>query len=166
VAVLYSADGGDSWELVERGLPNNGSYLWTVPDVPSSEQAKVAIVLVESSDETGYVVDGVLGVSEDFTITTPVGVGNGPAAELAMRGVTPNPAVHQFRVSFSLKDTKPATLALYDIIGRQISSRSVENLGAGWHSVDLARGGLSPGVYVIRLTQDGKSLSRRAAFVR
>jgi len=166
VAILYSLDAGASWELVERGLPNTGSYLWTVPGVPSSDQAKVAIVLVESSDETGYLVDGVLGVSEDFTITTTVGVGDGPAAALALRGVTPNPATHHLRVSFSLKDTKPATLALYDIVGRKISSRRVDDLGAGWHTVDLAQGGLHAGVYVIRLTQDGKSLSRRAAFVR
>ena len=166
VAILYSLNGGDSWELAGHGLPNSGSYLWSVPDVTFSDQAEVAVVLVESADETGYIVNGVLGVSEDFTITTPVGVGNGPAAELALRGVTPNPAMHQLRVSFSLKDTKPATLALYDIIGRQITSRRVDGLGAGWHSVDLAQGGLRPGVYVIRLTQDGKSLSRRAAFVR
>ncbi|HET9325178.1 MAG TPA: T9SS type A sorting domain-containing protein [Candidatus Eisenbacteria bacterium] len=165
VAVLYSLDGGDSWELVERGLANTGSYLWTLTDTPPSDRAKVAIVLVESSDETGFIVDGALGVSEEFTITTPVGVGNRPAV-LALRGVTPNPATQHLRVSFSLKGTNPATLALYDISGRQISSRRVDGLGAGWHTVDLAQTGLSAGVYMIRLTQDGMSLSRRAAFVR
>ena len=166
VAVLYSLDGGDRWELVENGLANTGSYQWTMTDVASSDRAKVAVVLVEASDETGYVVTGALGVSQDFSITTPVGVGGGNKTMLALRGVTPNPAMHQLRVSFSLKDTKQATLALYDISGRQVSSQRVDGLGAGWHTVDLSRGGLPPGVYLIRLTQDGKSLSRRAAFVR
>ena len=74
VALLQSLDGGRSWSQIARGQPNTGSYNWSVPNV-STDQAKVAIVLVESADETGTLVDGVLGVSETFWIDALVGVG-------------------------------------------------------------------------------------------
>jgi len=39
-------------------------------------------------------------------------------------------------------------------------SQSVDVMGAGWHVVALGeRSRLSPGLYVIRLTQDGRSLT-------
>jgi len=54
--------------------PNTGSYDWTVPNV-GTDQAKVAVVLVESAEETGTIVDGVLGVSEAFSIRRAGGRG-------------------------------------------------------------------------------------------
>ena len=165
-ALLHSCDGGGTWSLIARGQPNTGSYDWTLPNV-QAQQAKVAVVLAESADESGNLVDGVLGVSEAFSIDGVVGVGDGGPAEFALRGVTPNPAHHELRVSFGLRDSKPATLALFDVSGRQLESRSVHEMGAGWHSVTFGgRGHLSAGLYLIRLTQEGRSLTTRAAVVR
>ena len=85
-ALLQSLDGGTTWSQIAHGQPNAGSYAWTVPAV-QTDQAKVAVVLVESADETGEIVEGVLGVSEAFAIETVVGVGEGPRAlALAVRG--------------------------------------------------------------------------------
>ena len=71
------------------------------------------------------------------------------------------------RVSFSLRGSKPATLSLFDVSGWQLESRRVEGMGAGWHSVTFGgRGHLSAGLYLIRLTQEGRSLTTRAAVVR
>jgi hypothetical protein len=166
VALLQSLDGGRSWSQIARGQPNTGSYNWSVPNV-STDQAKVAIVLVESADETGTLVDGVLGVSETFWIDALVGVGDGGPVQFALRGITPNPAQHELRVSFSLRDSKPATLTLFDVSGRQLVTRRVDEMGPGWHTVALGgRSNFPAGLYVIRLTQDGRSLTTRAAVVR
>ena len=166
VAVLHSLDGGATWSLIARGQPNTGSYDWTVPNV-GTDRAKVAIVLAESADETGNIVDGVLGVSEAFSIDALVGVDDRGPIQLALRGVTPNPAQHELQVSFSLGDSKAATLALFDVSGRPLAARRVDGMGPGWHTVSLGgRGNLSAGLYVIRLTQDGRSLTTRAAVVR
>lgn len=166
VAILYSGDDGATWNLVAHGLPNSGSYDWTASNT-GTEQAKIAVVLVESADETGYIVDGVLGVSQTFTIEAIVGVGDQGRAEFALNGISPNPAKGALRVSFSLKNSKPASLTLFDVTGRQIGSRRVDMLGPGRHSVTLGEGAsLRAGLYMIRLTQDGKSLTTRAALVR
>jgi hypothetical protein len=58
-------------------------------------------------------------------------------------------------------------LALFDVSGRQLAVRRVNGMGPGWHTVALGgRSNLPAGVYVIRLTQDGRSLTTRAAVVR
>ena len=101
VALLWSLDDGASWTLEANGIPNRGSYDWKVPAV-ASVRARVAVVLVESADATGYLVDGVLGVSEAFSIDALVGVGDGGPIQLALHGVTPNPARRELQVSFSL----------------------------------------------------------------
>jgi hypothetical protein len=57
VAVLSSLDDGASWTLVARDLTNTGSYEWTAPNV-NTGRARLAVVLVEASDPSGYLVDG------------------------------------------------------------------------------------------------------------
>jgi hypothetical protein len=141
--LLESLDGGRTWNLIVRGQPNTGSYDWTVPNLQTA-QAKVAVVLVESADETGYIVDGVLGVSEEFSIDSPVAVGTGGPAQFALWGVRPNPAHHELRVSFSLRDSKSATLALFDVSGRQLTMRRVDGMGPGWHTVELGGPSILP----------------------
>jgi len=166
VALLESLDGGSTWNLIVRRQPNIGSCDWTVPNLHTAH-AKVAVVLVESADETGDIVDGVLGVSEEFSIDSPVAVGTAGPAQFALRGVTPNPARHELRVSFSLRDSKSATLALFDVSGRQLAMRRVDEMGPGWHTLEVGGSRILPaGLYVIRLTQDGRSLTTRAAMVR
>jgi sugar lactone lactonase YvrE len=164
VGLLYSLDGGGTWNLIARGQPNRGSYDWTLPNV-QTDQAKV--VVVEPSDQTGSIADGVLAVSEAFSIDALVDVNDHGPAQLALRGITPNPAQNELHVSFSLSDSRAATLALFDVSGRQLSTRRVDGLGAGWHTVELGgRSSLPAGLYVIRLTQGGRSLTTRAAVVR
>jgi hypothetical protein len=169
VALLVSPDGGNTWSLVARGQPNTGSYDWTVPNV-QTDQAKVAVVLVESADSTGDVVDGVLGVSETFSIEGTVGVGDqGPAqVVLALRGATPNPAAGgRPWVEFSLRDGSPAKLELVDVTGRVLSTRQVGLLGPGTHALDLSEGGaLPPGIYFLRLTQGASEVRGRIAILR
>jgi len=169
VALLHSPDGGSTWSLIARGQPNTGSYDWTVPSV-QTDQAKVAVVLVEFADETGYIVDGVLGVSEMFSIAAVVGVGDlGPGEfALAIRGPTPNPAAEgRLRVEFALRDGSPARLELVDVAGRVLITRQVGSLGPGTHALDLSEGGaLRPGIYFLRLTQGGSEVRARVAVLR
>ena len=84
VGLRFSPDGGNTWSMIARGQPNTGSYNWTLPNV-QTDQAKVAVVLAESEDETGYIVDGVLGVSEAFSIETVLGLGDRGPGEMRWR---------------------------------------------------------------------------------
>jgi hypothetical protein len=85
----------------------------------------------------------------------------------ALDGARPNPAGRDLNVAFALPDGSAATLELLDLAGRRLRSVEVGSLGAGRHLVSL--GGtreLPGGVYLIRLTRDGRSFVSKAAVVR
>ncbi len=89
------------------------------------------------------------------------------AAGFALAGPSPNPSSDAMRVAFSLPAGAPARLELLDVAGRALVVRDVGTMGAGRHVVDLAEGKhFAPGVYLVRLTQGGRSLSARACVVR
>ena len=164
VAVLFSADDGATWNLVAHELPNAGSYLWTVPSA-GTDQGRIAVVLVESTDESGFEVNGVLGVSERFAIGAPLSAGEA-AVRLALRGPVPNPS-RSLSVSFALPDARPAVLAVYDVNGREVSRRQVGALGAGRHVVSVgAPGALTPGIYLVHLIRGDHRLVARAVVLR
>jgi len=174
VALLWSSDDGASWTLAATELPNSGSYQWRVPSA-STEQARVAVVLVGPGNDrgrrsgpegqSGFEVGGVLGVSDRFVIAAALGVGETRFA-LALQGSVPNPS-RNLSVSFTLPGAGLATLAVYDVSGREVSRREVGSLGAGRHVVTLgASGRLAPGIYLVRLIQADRRLVARAVVVQ
>lgn len=101
-----------------------------------------------------------------FSVCPTVGVGERGPARLAIRGAMPNPAKGELRVSLSLGDLAPATLEVFDVSGRQLAARRVEGMGPGWHTVTIGDPSRLPaGLYLVRLTQDGRSLTTRAVVV-
>jgi hypothetical protein len=151
VAVFFSSDDGATWTLVAGELPNTGNYVWSVP-ITATDQARIAVVLMESADESGFDVNGVLGLSERFAISSLLGAGGGNLG-FALHGASPNPN-RGLRVTFSLANAAPATLAVYDVSGREVSVQQVGRLGAGLHAVSVAAQGTLPcGVYLVHLRQ-------------
>ena len=168
VALLSSLDAGTTWTLEASDLPNVGSHPWSVPNV-STTQARVAVVLVESADETGYLVNGVVGTSGTFSIGSVTAVGEEPGtkAQFALRVVRPNPTRDELRVSFGLPDARAARIEVFDVSGRRVAAREVGGFGPGFHTITMdARRELPSGVYLVRLTQAGKKLTTRAVVVR
>jgi hypothetical protein len=165
VAVLFSSDDGATWNLVAQDLANTGSYLWTVPSA-GADQARIAVVLVESADQSGYEVDGVLGVSDRFIVSPLLGVG-GATLRFALQGAVPNPS-RGLNVNFSLANAEPATLAVFDVSGREVSVYQVGSLGAGRHSVSVGgvSGTLAPGVYLVHLVQGSHQYVTRAILIQ
>jgi hypothetical protein len=153
VDIYYSSSGGEAWALEAQGVPNTGSYAWTAPG-NSTYRGRVAVVM-----------NNVAGFSGEFSINGTVGVGDPGAVAFALKGVTPNPAKSDMNVQFSLPDGKRATLSLFDVSGRRVASRDVGSLGAGRHTVNLAKQ-LPAGLYLVRLDREGASLTARAAVVR
>ena len=56
-----STDGGVSWTTMEQGLPDTGSYTWTIPD-ESTVEARVRATVHDANDMSGY------STSMDFSI--------------------------------------------------------------------------------------------------
>jgi hypothetical protein len=108
----------------------------------------------------GQVQQGRLVIGGETWVTVPKSV------ELSVR-VHPNPAPERGgQVAFSLSSEAPAILELLDVGGRRIWGEDVGHLGPGRHAVPL--GGLSPlrpGIYIIRLDQDGISIVSKVCVV-
>jgi hypothetical protein len=90
------------------------------------------------------------------------GEADGARTLLALR--PSNPVIGALTVSFSLESAAPAVLAVFDISGRQVLRREVGSSGPGWHSVRL--GDLPTGMYAVRLSQGGRSVSSRVVAIR
>ena len=114
----------------------------------------------------GYRLGIMEGDRESFHGETWVDVPAGAAFVLS--GARPNPSVGDgLWVRFALPTAEPAGLDLYDVNGRRVRSLDLGPLGAGGHELRLDRGApLSPGVYLLRLTQGARSLTARAVVLR
>jgi hypothetical protein len=88
-----------------------------------------------------------------------------PSVRFTLRGAVPNPALAGLQVAFTLPEAGPVRLALYDIGGRLVLERTTI-LGAGSHVTNLGSADLATGVYLVRLTHGGRSLTSRASVVR
>lgn len=164
VTLLSTFDEGATWNVEATNVPNNGTYRWTVPNVQSTH-ARLQVSLMVEEDETGPVNEVDVAESDDFVVlASPLDVVSGNA-EFALRGAVPNPS-RGLNVSFSLPNGAPATLAVYDVTGRQVSVRDVGALGAGRHTVSIAPAGRLPiGVYMIQLNQGARKLNSRAVII-
>jgi hypothetical protein len=91
-----------------------------------------------------------------------------PRPTFALLGARPNPVVDgRLTVSFSLSTVHASQIELLDIGGRVLRRVEVGTLGVGNHLVDMSPGTrMVPGVYFIRLTQDGRHLIQRVAVLR
>ncbi len=85
-------------------------------------------------------------------VSVPPGGGLSSPA-LALAGAQPVGDVARFRLE--LAETAPATLELFDVLGRRMSPRLDEVLTAGRHERELATRELAPGVYLARLRAGG-----------
>jgi hypothetical protein len=78
-----------------------------------------------------------------------------------------NPLAGPLRVTFTLPAAAPATLALFDVQGRVVITRDVGSLGVGRHSLDWSSSDrIASGIYLLRLTQGGQSVSTKVALLR
>jgi hypothetical protein len=88
------------------------------------------------------------------------------AAGLSLEEIRPNPSLSHSVVTFRLADAHPARLELVDVAGRLITRREVGALGPGPHSVEMKWGGVTPGVYWLRLMQNDREAARRLTVLR
>lgn len=142
---------------------------WTLLDSVTTD-AGGHVTYADTTVELGTAYTYRLGVIENggeqfrgqVTVLVPSGL------RLALRGVYPNPTdgSNAF-VGFTLAYATPATLEVFDLSGRLVHSQRLTGLAAATHVVPFT---LWPsarsGVYVVRLTQRGESLTSRITVVR
>jgi len=81
--------------------------------------------------------------------------------------VTSNPATGPLAVSFSLAARNAARIEMFDVRGQRVLTRDVGAFGRGAHRLEIGNAKDYPsGVYFVRLTQSGHSVSSRLVLVR
>ena len=136
-----------------------------IVDTNSSNDGTAA-TFCERINDGEHVPNGMVPVTTraiTYSIKPPVG----ETATLRFEGIHPSPARGAFTVDFSLKGEGPASLEVVDISGRRVLRQDLGGLGAGRHSLRSAEWApLASGVYVVRLSEAGRSLSRTISVVR
>lgn len=94
-------------------------------------------------------------------------IGITPPPGLVLESVRPNPSRNAFSLAFTLPDDAPALIELLDLAGRRLFERELGNLARGRHVAMLPEARALPaGVYLVRLSQNRRSITTRAVVVR
>jgi hypothetical protein len=101
------------------------------------------------------------------TLTDPVTVGRRGPDRLRLLGTSPNPARQRATVRYGVPAAieGDVRLRLYDVLGRRVRTVSA-GAESGRHRQTLDLGGLSPGVYVLRLRAGGATTTKKLTIVR
>ena len=99
------------------------------------------------------------------------GVETGPAkgpsvAGLALASAQPNPLSKSTSIAFSLPKSGNVDLAVFDISGRKVTTLAKGTMSAGSHEVSWNGANAPAGVYLYRLSFEGKTLTNRMVVVK
>jgi hypothetical protein len=91
--------------------------------------------------------------------------------ELVMASAVPNPFNPSTKISFTVPKRVRATLAVYDVEGKLVTTLVNESLDAGlkevtWHGKDARGNPVSTGVYFYRLTAGNRTLTKKMVLLK
>ena len=136
-----------------------GAYGAVVAFAPTKEGDVLALVQTSAFGPDGYVVRlrGVYATAADA-----------PAAphETALGVPFPNPTRGPVVVRFALDRPGPARLTIHDVLGREVAVVADGPHAAGPHEGALDASALTPGIYFVRLSAGGRSVTRPLTVVR
>ena len=107
--------------------------------------------------DSGYQI---LLISADDVMSGTVAIGEDPEGRLSLGTVAPNPSAARASVTVTLQEAGHATVAVYDLLGRQVATVLDRALAAGTASLDLEVGTLPAGTYMVRLSAGGATVVR------
>ncbi len=85
---------------------------------------------------------------------------------VTLAGTYPNPFSRNATVAFTLPESQQVTLAVYDVLGREVARLVDGKVEAGRHEAVLDGAGLPSGVYLVRLATGSVSQTERLTLVR
>lgn len=171
VDLHVSTDNGLNWDPIATGIANTGSYLWSVPESPTTE----ALVRVTAFDTQNQVIDQSDAV---FTISSNVDSGN-PSLAFAVKKPTPSPFASATSIGFDLPAAAagsvggawPVRVRIFNLAGRLVKTAVDAPLPPGPHSAlwdGRDENGLrqASGVYFIEVSTPAHSGRVRAVYLR
>ena len=161
--VTWGAPNGTAATLFRRA--GTGSYVNLGGVVADASDQIVYIDAAVTEGVTYSYRLGVTGFCQQFAAEQSVTIPTPSGPQLAIYDVRPNPTPDDINVTFTLASSAPATLALYDISGREIRRLDVTSSGPGGpHLVKLYSGPrLRSGIYFVQLSQGGSTKEKRVS---
>ena len=86
--------------------------------------------------------------------------------EFALHQNYPNPFNPQTTIKFSLPEAQRVNLSVYNMLGQQVLTLVDKELPAGYHTAKWYAGHIASGVYIYRLTSNGKSLTQKMLLMK
>ncbi|MFK7848444.1 MAG: T9SS type A sorting domain-containing protein [Rhodothermales bacterium] len=116
------------------------------PDVSSNGDQFGYVWLIDHQNVTS-VFANIPGITNTVDRAVPI---DDPS--LLLKGY-PNPFTSETTLEYSLQESGHVTLAIYDLLGREVKKLIDQPQGPGSYSIQLAAGELAAGYYVTRLQQ-------------
>lgn len=142
-------------------------FLYEAPGVETIDTLYAAGNSVDTSlDPTG----DVWNFSENFLVRvgTPTGIADGslPLISFRLSQNYPNPFNSSTRITYHVGKTSHVTIAVYDMLGRQISLLINEVQQIGEHEVTFDAANLPSGMYFYRVTAGDASQTKKMILMR
>lgn len=155
---LSRTGAGGTFDSIATALPNSGSYDWTVTG-PATTDAYLKVIAHDSTGNLGWALS-----DTSFEIRDSGGVDGRPVTLFELPPVWPNPSRGAGRVGFAVPRTASVRLSVLDVQGREVAVLAEGVYDPGRYQVvwdGSGRGGVSPGLYFVRLSVPGQALVRR-----
>lgn len=138
-----SIDNGTTWEQIANGLPERSTH-----------------ELAVSSNGYLFAATAHNGVYRGARSSVAAGPERGSRTSPSFEGIRPHPAVDDVTISFGPATGGDALLEVYDLLGRHVRTLFEGSIATGTDHIDLDVRGIEPGIYLLRMTAEGRSISR------
>ena len=155
-----------AWMHVGMASTGNDSYATTLPPlaIPGTVlnytfEAEDDESLITTWPDSGYitiVIDGLIAVDEQSQL---------PVTTALLQNY-PNPFNSSTNINFTLAQLSQVKLAIYDILGQEITILADGILPPGNHNYQFDSSDLPSGIYFYRLTADDYTYSRRMIMLK
>lgn len=136
----------DKWDVL-------GKNIWPSPVITPTYQGEVDYLKSYISDRIAWLDENLYGECEASSIE----IVNGKFKLQA----SPNPISNHTQISFELENSADVTLRIFDISGHLISTLVNTRHGAGTRSIAWSPGTIPSGIYLVKLTIDGRGETLR-----
>ena len=108
-----------------------------------------------------------LRFAQDLTMVnaTPEPNATNEISGLESMNLFPNPVNDNLNVQFSLAESMPISIAVYNVLGQQMQTVAEQNYVAGSHNLNVDVSDLNAGVYYLRFSNDGQQKTQKFTVV-
>jgi hypothetical protein len=148
---IFLVKNGELFMVIDSSEPSDGGFPWTIPNnVPTGADYQLHIGarangLIYDRSDTVFTIT-------DATVVTELFSGIPEYYELKQN--FPNPFNPSTTIYYALPEESAVELMIYDVLGNQVLSYTVDKQSAGYHKYIFNAAEYNSGVYIYRLRTD------------